>query len=199
MVIHTGDALAKRLFIALPLPAPVRAEVNSFVHVLKRLAPGVRWVRADHLHITLRFLGDVEEAEELKLITALETMDPHGPFRFHLSGLGAFPDRTRPRVFWTGISSGVDEMTALAAAVEKACRSAGFEPAQRRFSPHVTLGRVRQPGDFSALWSGIERSSFSGKPVNAHQVKLIWSTLTPAGPQYRDVESFPLRDVQSTS
>ena len=190
---------ARRLFVALPLPATVKAELNSLVHVLRSRAPGVRWVRPEHLHVTLRFLGDVEEEQSVVLVESLKQVTELPPFTFNLAGLGAFPDRKRPRVVWTGIDSGRDQMMALAACVEKSVTASGLPPEDRPFSPLLTLGRVKEAGDFTALWQEAGATSFVGKQVVASDVRLIWSTLTPAGPVYRDVESFPLRGKENQS
>lgn len=190
---------ARRLFLALPLPAAVRAELNSLVHALKRQAPGVRWVRPDQMHVTLRFLGDVEDAECEALLESLKRLTDLPPFTFNLAGMGAFPDRRRPRVVWTGIESGCDRVVATAAIVEKSVVAAGLPAADRPFSPHLTLGRVKEPGDFTAFWAAADAISYAGQRVNAVDVRLIWSTLTPTGPHYRDVESFPLRGKENNS
>lgn len=184
---------ARRLFVAVPLPAPVKAELNSLVHVLKRSAPGVKWVRPDHLHVTLRFLGDVEAAQSAALVESLQGITELSPFTFNLSGVGAFPDRKRPRVIWTGIDSGRQRVEDLAACVDKSVVAAGLPGEDRPFSPHLTLGRVKEPGHFDALWQAAAVTPFKGKPIHVVDVRLIWSTLTPTGPVYRDVESFPLR------
>ena len=185
------------MFIALPLPATAVAELRSLVHLLKRVAPGVRWVRPEQLHVTLRFLGDVEDEECQALVKSLQSIIELSPFTFNLAGLGAFPDRKRPRVVWTGVDTGRDPVVTLAARVEHAVVAAGLPAEDRPFSPHLTLGRVREPGNFAALWRTAEEAPFTGQPVNAVDVRLIWSTLTPTGPVYRDVESFPLRGHQN--
>ena len=190
---------ARRLFVALPLPAPVKAELNALVHALKRGAPGVRWVRPDHMHVTLRFLGDVEDVQCDALVESLRRVTELSPFTFNLSGLGAFPDRKRPRVIWTGIDSGCQRVVELAACVEKSVVACGLPSEDRPFSPHLTLGRVKEPGHFAAMWQTAADQPFKGKPVHATDVRLIWSTLTPAGPVYRDVESFPLRGNENQS
>jgi 2'-5' RNA ligase len=77
--------------------------------------------------------------------------------------------------------------------------AAGLPHADRPFSPHLTLGRVKEPGDFSALWDTVKVTTFVGQRIDAADVRLVWSTLTPAGPVYRDVESFPLRGMEDKS
>jgi RNA 2',3'-cyclic 3'-phosphodiesterase len=184
---------ARRLFLALPLPATAQAELRSLAHALKRVAPGVRWVRPEQLHVTLRFLGDVEEAQCNELIKSMNRVTDTAPFTFNLTGVGAFPNRRQPRVVWTGVGEGKEQVTALAALVENAVKASGLPGEDRSFAPHITLGRVRDSADFTAFWQAAEELKFVGQPVHAMEVRLVWSTLTPAGPVYRDVESFPLR------
>ena len=129
-------------------------------------------------------------------MSGLEALSGVVPFQFNLAGIGAFPDRKRPRVIWTGIDSGKEQVVALAQKVDSITESCGFPRDAIRFSPHVTLGRVKSPGDFDGFWPRAEASPFTGQPVDAVDVRLIWSTLTPGGPVYRDVESFPLRGTQ---
>jgi 2'-5' RNA ligase len=154
-------------------------------------------VRPEQLHLTLRFLGDVEDAGCDALVKSMNQVTDEPPFTFSLAGLGAFPDQKRPRVVWTGVAEGKAQVMSLAARVESAVVAAGLPPEDRPFSPHLTLGRVREPGDFKALWQAAGAAPFVGKPVHAVDVRLVWSTLTPTGPVYRDVESFPLRGHQN--
>ena len=184
---------ARRLFLALHLPATAQAELRSLVHALRREAPGVKWVKPEQLHVTLRFLGDVEDDQCNELIDAMNRATDVAPFSFNLVGLGAFPNRRQPRVVWTGVGEGRDQLVALAAHVENVVKSSGMPPGVRPFAPHLTLGRVKEPADFTALWQAADQMNFTGKPVHAVDVRLVWSTLTPTGAVYRDVESFPLR------
>lgn len=184
---------ARRLFLALPLPATAQAELRSLMHALKREASEVRWVRPEQLHITLRFLGDVEEAQCDPLINAMTQITEAAPFSFNLAGLGAFPHRKQPRVIWTGVTQGHNEVVSLAARVENLVTSCGLPKEDRPFAAHLTLGRVREPGDFAAFWQAADRMNFVGQPAAASDVRLIWSTLTPTGPVYRELDSFPLR------
>ena len=185
--------MPKRLFIALPLPVPVKAELNALIQIGQRQAPPVRWVRPEQMHVTLKFLGDVEEQREERLTAALEAVTGISPFVFNLAGVGAFPNRQRPRVVWTGIDSGCREVAALAARVDEALAPCGFPREERPFSPHVTIGRVKQPGEFAGFWQAVDAAPYVGQPVDACEVKLVHSTLTPKGPLYADLAAFPLR------
>ena len=194
-----GQIEARRLFVALPLPGVVKAELISLIDAARKTAPrSVRWVRPEQLHVTLKFLGDVETEQQEALTTAMQSMCKETSFRFTLQGVDAFPNRRQPRVIWTGIQSGRDQVAHLAGLIETAACEAGFEPERRRFSPHVTLARVKQPGDFEALWNQVDAVPFGSQEVDAVDVRLIHSTLTPQGAVYRDVESFQLRGTKDT-
>jgi len=188
--------VAKRLFVAIPLPANVKAELNALIHVCRREAGFVRWVRPEHLHVTLKFLGDVEAEQESRSVRALEALESLAPFQFNLAHVGAFPDRRRPRVIWTGIEKGQDQVVNLAGEVERLLAEAGFEREARPFSPHVTIGRLKDKGDLNSLWNAMTANTFVGTPCAAADVRLVHSTLTPRGPIYTDVASFALRGVK---
>jgi len=185
--------MAKRLFIALPLNAPAIAELNALVHMCKRLARSTKWVRPEQMHVTLKFLGDVEEEREEDIVTALETAAAMAPFTFNLAGVGAFPNPRRPRVIWTGIDRGRDEVTTLAERVDAELAAKKFAREARPFSPHVTIGRVREPANFDELWRAVEATPFTGTAVDAREVRLVHSTLTPKGPIYNDLATIPLQ------
>lgn len=187
--------MPKRLFIALPLSAAAIDELRAEMGRLRPFAPPVKWVRPEQLHVTLKFLGDVAEEREEDVIDALRQAADISMFTFNMSGIGAFPDRRRPRVIWAGIEKGRNEVVQLAGRVEDKLAAVKFERGQMPFSPHVTLGRVRERGDFARMWQETERAPFVGCDDGAVEVKLIWSTLTPKGPIYKDLATFALQGV----
>lgn len=191
--------MAKRLFVALPLARPIVAELNALVHVCRRHAPFVRWVRPEHLHITLKFLGDVEAHQEEQVKAELEALEASAPFQFSLADVGAFPDRRRPRVIWTGIATGRDDVARLAGRVDELLARCGCEREDRPFSPHVTIGRVKEGGDFEELWNAMKANTFVGASCTAQEIRLVHSTLTPRGPVYADLASFALRGHEDKS
>lgn len=191
--------MAKRLFVALPLSRPVIAELNALVHVGRQNAPFVRWVRPEHLHITLKFLGDVEAGEQTQAVAALEGLEATAPFQFNLASVGAFPNPGRPRVIWTGIAEGQRQVTDLAGQVDLLLARCGFAREERPFSPHVTIGRVKEEGDFERLWNAMKGESFVGTRCTAQEVRLVHSTLTPKGPIYAPLASFALRGYKENS
>ncbi len=131
-----------RSFVAVALDAPVRAALVEYLDRLRATVAGVAWTRAENLHLTLKFLGDVPTTRIAALTERLRAAVATEPaFTMRVVGAGAFPSLARPQTLWVGVES--DGIVALAAAVERACEAEGFAAEHRRFHPHVTLGRVR--------------------------------------------------------
>jgi 2'-5' RNA ligase len=135
-----------RLFVAVPLSEPARAAVADVVEQIRRTEPegrGVRWVRLDGLHVTLRFLGPTPEARVVDLAGALaEAALDARPFAVRIAGAGAFPPVGRPRTLWLDMDRGVDELAALAGSVDAALSRVGWDADRRPFRPHLTLARA---------------------------------------------------------
>jgi 2'-5' RNA ligase len=131
------------MFVALDLPDPVRARVRGIRYALDPHGGLARWVDPRTMHLTLRFLGDVapEQIDPLTRELAGVQMQPVG---IGLVGVGFFPDRVRPRVFWIGARS--EDLADLASRVEQAVHLAGFPGADRPFRPHITLARAPRTG-----------------------------------------------------
>jgi 2'-5' RNA ligase len=135
-----------RTFVALPLPDAQRALLAADLAACAAAAPSYRWVEPDSLHLTLRFLGNVEQTTLERVRGELASIHA-APFRLALTGRGTFGPRTAPRVVWLGVGEGREGCAALAASVDAACRAAGLEAEPRGFRPHVTLARARTGGD----------------------------------------------------
>jgi RNA 2',3'-cyclic 3'-phosphodiesterase len=134
-----------RTFVALNLPPEARASAADLRRALSPAPRGLRWAATDQLHLTLAFLGDVDD-EDLAAVRAAtrSAAAAHAPFDADLRGLGAFPHPGRARVAWAGWGAGAEAVTALQATLARALAG----PADRRpFSPHVTLARARDPLD----------------------------------------------------
>jgi 2'-5' RNA ligase len=131
-----------RAFLALVLPDRQRDLLAAHVEECARRAPDYRWVPPANLHLTLRFLGSLEQPG-LELLQRLLRSVVGAPFELGLDGRGTFGPRAAPRVVWLGVGRGRQECANLARAVEAACRDAGLEPEARPFRGHVTLARAR--------------------------------------------------------
>lgn len=134
-----------RTFIALPLCAPVTAQLADVQRKLKRLCPerSVRWVDPTRIHLTLFFIGDIRPQLQPAVETALAVVSRNiPPFSFDVQGVGAFPNVNRPRVLWVGLKEDLGYLVLLHRAVNEAMQQVGFHPEERPFSPHLTLGRI---------------------------------------------------------
>lgn len=141
-----GSAATIRTFWALePSEAARRIAADRIRELREALGDALRWVREESLHVTLRFLGETESARVPELVREVEAATRGiAPFALKLGALHPFPTPRRPRVLALALEPEAP-LVALAAAVERGARAAGFEPETRRFRPHLTLGRVR-PG-----------------------------------------------------
>jgi 2'-5' RNA ligase len=191
-----------RTFIAVAVPAALAPQL---VRLQKGLAPHVpeaRWVAAQPFHVTLAFLGDVPHADlNAVCLAAAKAAAPFEPFELELTGVGAFPEVTRPRVIWTAVGGpGLDTLKALQAEIAGAVARAGYPTDSRPFSPHVTLGRVETGGrrrgprpparDLSPV---VERSlGWSAGPFPVTEAVTFGSTLTRDGPVYAPLGRAPL-------
>jgi 2'-5' RNA ligase len=180
----TGEK--QRAFLALDLDGPARERLAGMIERLRPLLEGVRWVRPEGVHLTLRFLGWSEQGA-LALVESLvgEAARACPPAEVPLGPLGMFPERGSPRVLWVGLEL-PPPMRALQEACERAACAAGFEPEGRPFAPHLTLGR----------WSDRRRRP-ALPPVDlgrAHIERLVLfrSDLRRSGAVYTPLRVFPL-------
>jgi 2'-5' RNA ligase len=135
-----------RSFVALALPEPNLVALERHLAECAGAAPAYRWVEPDSLHLTLRFLGNLEPAALERVRGELASVRGEA-FSLALDGRGTFGPRAASRVVWIGVGAGLEACAALAARVEAACQQAGLEPEPRPFRAHVTLARARSEGD----------------------------------------------------
>jgi len=174
-----------RLFIALPFAPPVKQRLGEIIAEFKQFDEPVRWVKADNIHLTLRFLGETEEKLVPRLQEMITTIAPrYQSVEANFSTLGAFPNLRRPRVIWVGLTDLPEHLFALADEIEQKIRQLGFKPEHRRFKPHVTLGRVKRDRQVRVLPAEIERYPMEPIAVRLDTLTLFKSTLTPDGPIY---------------
>ena len=173
-----------RLFAAVPVPDPARAQVAGLLEQLRALQWPVRWVHDEGIHITLKFFGEVAterlDAIEEVVRSAAERI---APLSLRLGELGAFPGPSRPRVLWLGVEA-PSALEVLQDRLERRSEAIGFPPEGRPFRPHVTLGRVREGQRLAP--SALERcgARYEQVPFPADRVVLYESVLTRRGPEY---------------
>jgi RNA 2',3'-cyclic 3'-phosphodiesterase len=152
----------------------------------------VAWTAETNLHVTLKFLGNVDEARLADVAAALGAAATVPAFAVDVRGLGAFPSATRPRVLWAA-APGSPAFARLAETVDRALAALGFAPEERGFTPHVTLGRVRQPRRDVALTEALEAAAT--RPFGTLRVEgvaLMRSELSPRGARYTELATVAL-------
>jgi 2'-5' RNA ligase len=190
-------ASTTRTFIAVPVPESLGQKLTRLQTLLAPDLADVRWTSILPFHLTLAFLGDVEDTDLNDVCRASATSaGSFPPFELRLEGLGTFPSPTRPRVVWVGATGpGLDPLARLQKEVAKAVRGVGHPPDDDRFHPHVTLGRLkpgRRPSpDMTPLLKHYRTWSAGSFTVN--EAVVFASTLTPDGPLYAPLGRGPLR------
>jgi 2'-5' RNA ligase len=186
------------MFIALALPAASGAKLSRLQTLLEPQVPAARWTRIDPFHLTLAFLGDVDDTDLHKVCKAVAlAAAPFPQFELQLQHVGAFPNATRPRVLWAGLTAADDSpLFPLQRAIVRHVTAVGYRPDDARFTPHVTLGRIKsdrrgpQPPDLTAILEPYQ--TWSGGPFAVTEVITFASTLTPEGPVYAPLARAPL-------
>ena len=178
-----------RLFIAIEVPETVKKELAVAQAKLKVTGVDASWTRAEGVHLTLKFLGEVPEGKISEIMNALtNAVGSHAGFRVNVAGTGAFPDQKNARVVWAGMSGDVDTLAMLQVAVEEAMASLGFEREKRTFTPHLTIGRIRNIPSrdrWLKAFDGIKDLTLPAFEV--HAVSLMKSELKPAGAVYTEM------------
>jgi len=180
-----------RTFIALELSDGLKEGILTLNEELRKRGVRASWSRRQTLHLTLKFLGDVEETDLPEVVAAVVRASIWvRPFDIETRSLGAFPSPARPRILWVGIEP-ADDLMALQQAIDGELTKLGFPREKRRFHPHITLGRIRDPraesvqGILDDLVAPEER-------VAVTEVRVMRSTLRPGGALHELVQAVPL-------
>jgi 2'-5' RNA ligase len=175
-----------RAFIAIGIPERLQTVLGRVSRELTRdLSPrSVRWIKPQNIHLTLRFLGDVQLDKLAYIKRGIdEVVVRSAPLTLYLDTIGCFPNARRPRIIWIGLAGDLDQLSALHRSIEQMLDSIGWEPERRKFHPHLTLGRVRDPrvvADASLPWG---RMLAQGQLI-VETVHLVESQLFPTGAIY---------------
>jgi 2'-5' RNA ligase len=174
-----------RTFIAVDLPREVKAQLANIIGDLRPLGSAVRWVRSEGLHLTLKFLGEIPEEQLATVFSAVERgVADTAPFSFDMAELGGFPNLRRPRVIWVGVRNGVEPLKKLSQGIELQLAQCGFPRNKRRFSPHLTIGRVKTPRGLQPILDRLSRVSYQSKEIPVTAIKVMRSQLKPTGAEY---------------
>jgi 2'-5' RNA ligase len=184
-----------RVFLGLDLDSSVREKLEALERELRPLTRRARWVRPDGLHLTLRFFGE-SSAETVDSLAArlAEAFLGLRAFSLHFRGCGVFPDRRKPRILWVGVPMPPQALFELQSRAEAVARESGFAPERRRFEPHLTLARFREPeGSLDSILRACEERDFGATAIE--EAVLFESRLSPTGASYEKLRTYPLGPV----
>jgi 2'-5' RNA ligase len=184
---------AIRTFIALPTSSETQQQMATVQSELKATQADVKWELQDKFHITLKFLGGIEQSNIESLASPLAGMVKQFPaFEITYNSLGAFPNLHNPRVIWIGTKSN-QIVLELQSGVEKVCSDFGFLKEERTFHPHITFGRVKGTRNLARLTEAIKTITFEPMQSRCSELLLMKSDLQPSGSIYTILKSFPLQ------
>ncbi len=187
-----------RAFIALELPQTTILRLQREIADLRGACGRASWVRPEHMHLTLRFLGEISEEQKSALSQSMRQLCTGvPPMRLAVEGLGAFPNTRRPAVVWAGIRQVAGDLSVLQNGVERVARELGLDPDDKPFHPHVTLARIRDVSASAGLVAMVHHRVLAapaayGDEFRARAVALFRSDLKPGGPVYTRIEEFSL-------
>jgi 2'-5' RNA ligase len=183
-----------RAFLAIDLPASLRAVVTRAQEELKKSGAEVKWVPPGNVHLTLKFFGNLtEEQVEAVAQAASRVAGAQAPFSLTLTQAGAFPSPKNPRVVWLGVGGELEAVMAFQRRLEAAFAALGFPPEDRPFSPHLTLGRVKSPvGRLELSRRLAALAPAEAPPFRVSEIILFRSNLTPKGATYVPLKIIPL-------
>ena len=189
-----------RTFIAVDLGKAIRDRCVALQETLARAGAECKWVEPENLHVTLLFLGEVEDRDVPALCKAVaEVCARQAAFGVSVESAGCFPNPRRPRVVWVGVGEGAPELVALHDALEPPLLALGcYRREERRYTPHITLGRVRSERAGGPLADALKKyANWQGGSTDVREVQVLSSQLTPEGPIYSVLSRAPLRSASA--
>lgn len=183
-----------RCFIAIEIPETIQNQLARIQGTLRDQIKKASWVKPGNIHLTLRFLGDVDPDDLESIGEAIErAASRHRSFSMHIGGLGAFPNFARPRVMWTGVRVGGDRISALARDIDGALSNYGFSPETKKFNPHLTIARLKVRVDLRPYANRYRQyDRIAGAEMSVNTISLIQSQLHPTGAIYSTLRSYSL-------
>lgn len=182
-----------RAFVAVEMPPEIKAALGELQQRLQAAGLKARWVRPENMHLTLKFLGDIDPAAVGEIATALKQAAAVGPFSLPVAAVGVFPDAGRPRVIWVGLDDAGGRLVGLQQSIDAALAGCGFAREQRPFRGHLTLARFRGAVGREPLQQVLQE--FGRVEIGRLAVDglvLFRSILRPAGPLYARLLAQPL-------
>ena len=186
----------KRIFVAVDVSDEARHTVAAYIETLRNEFPKVRvgWDKAEKLHLTLKFLGDANEKEVAELQNILDKISTNiSNFKLQISKTGVFPDAKKPRVLWINVIDEQGNLAKISDLLESECEKIGFARESRKFIPHLTIGRIREPNNAKELAQRHLQNIFAPVEFEVSEIVIYESKLLPTGSDYSVVSKFALK------
>lgn len=175
-----------RTFIAVELPNDIHDSLQKLQNNLRDSMPDVRWTKYGNIHLTLKFLGDIEPSKVDKISISIQNIaNEFFPFTMSLAGIGAFPNSRKPSIIWVGVEEGSEKIVQIADHIESSMEKLGFAREKRPFRPHLTIGRIRELKHPAVMAKSLENNEIGeiGK-FKVEKLSFIKSQLDPSGSIY---------------
>ncbi len=167
-----------RSFIAVEIDSGTKKEITRVVAEFKKSEADVKWVTENQMHLTLKFLGSIDEIKIPEIQKSLNTVCANnGRFSISLDEIGAFPGLKRPKILWVGLNTGAENLKKIHAEIETCLEKTGIEKENRAYRPHLTIGRIRSFKNFSSLCGLLKKKSLSGRVIGIKRLILFRSDL----------------------
>ncbi|MBC2710611.1 MAG: RNA 2',3'-cyclic phosphodiesterase [Desulfosarcina sp.] len=175
-----------RAFVAVPIPDAVAVFLQQIQVRLQSPGMNVRWVATKNIHLTLKFLGDIDPSRVPAVAAQMDTAAGSVPsFSLEAMGVGVFPNLRNARVLWVGLGGDLDRLRAIQTTLESDLESVGFRKETRRFHPHLTIGRTRQRVDAETIGASLEPlKDVASDSFRVDRLMLFNSILKPAGAEH---------------
>jgi RNA 2',3'-cyclic 3'-phosphodiesterase len=192
--------MAIRSFLAFELPPGIKKEVAGISGEVKKTGLRASWVKPGNIHLTVIFLGDVNEQDTPGIISSIDNViGKYKPFDISLGRMGVFPDIRKPRVLWLGLNGEIERLAALRDDLQKPLETFDVKQEKRSFKPHLTLGRFRKPVRDKSLLEKIlgKYGDISGPDGKLDELILFKSVLNPGGSVYTKINTWPLENSKT--
>ena len=182
-----------RCFVAIEIPDRIQAILSEVQNKFRQKIKKASWTRSENFHLTLKFLGDVEQSGINRINSTLTRIAAYyEPFCINIGGIGTFPNLYRPRVLWVGLAQGAKKITTFADIINREFDKLGFSY-DSRFHPHLTLARLKDSVNMKTYTEFFKKfKTISGTSMNVDHLTLVRSELHPSGAVYTPLHIYPL-------
>lgn len=191
--------MKKRIFTAIDISQPARQKVSDYIETLRREFSNIRagWEKAEKLHLTLKFLGDIDEKQlkdlenaVLNSVNVFSKSENIANFKVQISDTGVFPAKRNAKILWLGLHDESENLAKINQVLEAECEKIGFEREKRNFKPHLTIARLREPHKSRNLVEKHLENAFEPVEFTVSEIVIYESKLLPTGSIYRKLRSF---------